>query len=1458
SGGNGGSTGAAQDGDAGAGGTAGFGGGVGSDGDGNGGGGGSGYGGALFVRSGGTLVIAGNALFQNNGALAGSSNNGGVAGNAAGTDLFMMKGSNVTLSPGAGNVIRFEGTIADDSASSYAGASYASGSGANLQITGGGLVQLLGENTYSGTTYIGGATLDAADGVGLNRNSHLTFNGGGTIGNLSPENAGVWLASGTVNRRVGSLPTQMSWAGSGGFAAATTDGLTLNFGALSSSTGQMLQWNAGGFVTAGSTLVFGSEYGLGAVKLVNAVDMNGLVGRIAVYDNQAVDTDYAVLAGRFSNGGLIVNDTGYTGAAYFTAQNSLSSLVVNGGLVSTRADSGAGRLMNGATGGALVVNGGKVELYGAEKLTTADIAAAGTLVAYDAIDANTITNAGAVVGYGDAVVGTLTNLATGQAAFYGQLGSIGISNAGLLVLGGAVNAQTIANLSGGQVVTVGDVTAAASVNNAGLWTLGGTLTAPDVVQDGFLAVMGDIGAASETAATRTIHMASFSGGANGIVGLGGVSGTVANTLVIDQSGDSLYSGIFDGAGNLVKSGAGTLNLTGANSFTGALTVADGGLDTTGGGTFADAVAIGVDAPAVFTIGADNAIAALSNAGTTHIRAASSMSKLGNSGQLDLTGTLAVTGIATNDKGGRFTVAQNASADLGHLVNAGALENEGALSVSGGFVNASTGTVTLGAPSANTFGSLANSGAIKASANVTVQGDYVQNAGSFKTTANLTTGSLSGTGGTISLAANSVLTINQTTDGTYGGSIAGGGGSSMVKTGAGTLTLNGQAGSFAPGALYITLGTVALDGANILSTALQVDIGRNGGLTLVQGDQTINNLTGTGILALNGNNLYLANGGNFAGTVTGNGNVKLTTGSFDLNDKVTSQDGNFQVDAGSELNVRAGGILTAPTVDVTGMLNVAGSVSAATTNVTNGGTLHLGGGAGAPGGALNTSTLIVNGGGRLTGNGNVSGSTMIGGSSAGMLSPGNSPGTMTFADLTLDANSVTEMQIEGAAGAGLSTADGGYDQITVTGKMAIKPGSTLTIANATDFELALGQKVTIFEAAPGAVSGTFGTVTSEFDNAVALNLSTGSVIGLGSYTPDTFVSTAAVTPNQLAMLDQLRVNRTGGVDQYRGGRLVEYVAGALATGDRNAVSAVFSRASPEAYAGLIDQERESMLNNLADLGGYGGLRDGAVYAIGSFGYDEIESRKNADYARFKSTDRRFNIGVAAELPVAKIQFSYSRSNGKVLSDYLRGSANGDLFSLGASAPFALNGALRVMARASYGDYHFSGTRVTNGGNATFGGVKGHSAVLGGGLEYFRTSNKASIDVSAEVLQVLGRVNGFTETGATPFDALTIGRQRDDVAVLRARLTGGYALRPNWQGFVRLGVDQELSDSMLNVTANVVSEDVDFTVRNPGVTHTRARFGLGSRVDLNSRMAWTVEGDVGNASSYGARTSMAIRF
>lgn len=1422
------------DGDPGAGGAPGFGGGVGSDGDDASGGGGSGYGGAIFVASGGTLNITGNALFTDNYVLGGDSENGGESGQAAGTDLFMMKGSSVNLLPGVGKTIRFEGSIADDSAASIDGSSLRSGSGANIQIGNGGLVQFAGDNTYSGTTFIGGSTLQADIGAGINYDSRITFNGSGTIrgvggtGVLSEKTAGVLLTSGEIIRRVGTiLPNQFSWTGSGGFAAGE-DGLTLNFGKINASTGQTLYWNSFGFVSAGSTLIFGSPYGVGAVNLINNVNLSAQQGRIAVYDNTESANDWAVLSGKFSNGTLEVNDAGYAGTAYFTNQNSLSGLILNNGLVSTRLGDLTGRLMDATNGGYLTVTGGSVEMYSKERLTAVAISAPGSVRAYNDLVTGSIANAGRLIVDGAATTGAISNsgllsfngtVTTGSISNIGDitanagLTAVDINNSGKLVVkNGAANAQNVSNSNTGVIQFTGGSTVA-NVTNAGRLSLGGTtalnsllnaaggtvyvdgnITATGAVEntdggtvylagnitsgstvtnDGLMIVVGNITNSVELAAVRRIIAAGFQD-PTGVVDLGGLNGKIANTLVIDQSGNSVYSGKIVGPGFLDKRGVGTLTLTGANTFTGGLTVGAGTVDMTGGGTFSDAMDATVASGARLILGTKDVIRSVTNAGTLV-----------------------------------------ANADV-------------------------------------TFASLANSGTINAPANLTVTGDFIQNAGLVTSTGGLNTGSLSGAGGAIVIGSGA-FTINQTANGNYAGSISGAG--NVVKNGAATLTLSGATGSFAPANLLIQQGTVAVNGAGILDNALSVALSGSGSLALVAGNQTIRNLTGTGTLALNGNNLSLAQGGNFGGTITGTGNVQVTSGTFTLASTINST-GNFAVQANSATSIASTGVLNTPTVNVAGRMEVLGTVNSTTNNVT--GVMHLGNAAGTVRGSVVSTTTNVNGGGTLSGLGAISGRVIVGAGSVGRLRPGNSPGEMTFGNLTLDSNAIAEMEIEGNAGPGLAN---GYDRINVSGTLSLVNGSTLQIANSNTFELALGEKINVFNFAPGSVSGQFGSVTSAFDRKVAYNLATGSAVGLGSYSQSGFEAAIARTANENAVINQVRMGSAGGVNQYYGGRLIEFAASALASGNGANVSAVFAKASPESYIGLLDHMKLSMLDNRVELGGYTVPTSSSIYVTGSIDYAQARSRDLSGYAEYKTLDRRANIGIAADLPFARLQASYGRADGRVTSDYMRGDITGDQVNLGASFPIALEGGLRLAARFGYGDYQFDGTRATNAGVAAFGKagkLGGSSTIFGGGFEYLKVNKDFSVNFTAEALSVLNKIDGFTETGVGPLEALSVHRQRDRFEMASATVKFGYQFSRAVQGYFNMSVDHDLQGSMKDVTANVSVETVNMTVASPGITRTRFDSGIGARVQISEGVTWSVEGQVGNASRHGAKTALTIRF
>lgn len=281
----------------------------------------------------------------------------------------------------------------------------------------------------------------------------------------------------------------------------------------------------------------------------------------------------------------------------------------------------------GASDGALVVSGGRLDLGGTTQTVglvrlSGGVIANGTLrgSVYDvqsgAIDA--VQTGGAPLvksGAGTVTLSGANDFSGGTRIDAGTLllapgGRIGASNAALVVQGGTLDL-------GGTGQSAGPVVLAAGTIRNG--TLGGTIfgvqggTVDAVLTGSGSLVKGGTdtvvlnqaniyaGATSVTGGTLRAGIANAlpSGNAllvtgTGILDLAGYGQTVGAldgdgrvslggaTLTTGGSGvDSLFSGILDGTGSLVKAGAGRLDLTGDSPFSGSVTVAAGRLRVSG-------------------------------------------------------------------------------------------------------------------------------------------------------------------------------------------------------------------------------------------------------------------------------------------------------------------------------------------------------------------------------------------------------------------------------------------------------------------------------------------------------------------------------------------------------------------------------------------------------------------------------------------------------------------------------------------------------------------------------------------------------------------------------------------------------------------------------------------------------------------------------------------------------------
>lgn len=317
-----------------------------------------------------------------------------------------------------------------------------------------------------------------------------------------------------------------------------------------------------------------------------------------------------------------------------------------------------------------------------------------------------------------------------------------------------------------------------------------------------------------------------------------IQGDIANnaTVVFDQSVAGTYSGNMSGIGTLTKEGAGTLILTGNNYYSGGATVSGGALR---GNTASLPGDIQNNAEVIFD-------QASSGTYTGNLSGSGSLTKQG-------TGTLTMGGI--NTYSGGTTVS--AGALRGNTANLpGDIENNAAVifdqatngtyagDMSGIGILTKEGIGTLMLSGTNTYsgGTTVSAGAIRGSS-AGVQGDIINNGS---------------------------VVFDQPTDGTYSGEISGSG--MVTKQGAGKLTMTGI--NTYNGGTTVIAGTLA---GNTLS--LQGNILNNGSIDFEQAvaGTYADDMSGTGSLIKRGNGALT-----LSGTNSYSGGTSVTEGSLQGN------------------------------------------------------------------------------------------------------------------------------------------------------------------------------------------------------------------------------------------------------------------------------------------------------------------------------------------------------------------------------------------------------------------------------------------------------------------------------------------------------------------------------------------------------------------------------------------------
>lgn len=784
-----------------------------------------------------------------------------TAGTLSLSSTGSITGSNVATS---GTAILSEGASA-----------FIEGSGSTFTQGSSGSSTLAGTNTYTGATLVSDGVLILSGSGSINGSSGVTINGSG---------AKLLQTSSTAITPAVTL-TQGTLTGSG-----TVDSVSVGNG-----TGGILSNNNG---VAGASLTVGSLAFSGAA-VVNTFSSSTTAPIVttSLSSNAAGTVTINPSATTWTNGATydLISHAGSIGGAGF-GQFVLGTVSgLSGRQVATFGNSGTAITL--AIAGDVPYwtgNGdGKWNTSSTSNWKLFSNNNDTTFVTTDIVLFNdNATGAGPInVDIDAANVGTLTVTFDNSSKNYvlGSSGGFGISSGSLTKIGtGSLTISSINTYSGATNLNAGTTVMSGSgtLGSGSALTLGG----------GGL----NLGGTSQTVGSLLISASAASGDTISNGSLTATSYAAANT-----TGNAIIAAdlLANAAAGFTKTGAGTVTLTGANTYTGATTVNAGTFAMGGSGTL-------------------NATSAMVLAGgrldpgtSTQLVGAVSITAASASGDTILNGSLNGTSYAASNTSGTAVVSAN-------LQGSAAFSKSGAGAVSLAGTNTYTGNTTVNGGTLNVTGSLTGNTTSSLLALGTTAASSVVNVSGNVTLFNLTGAAVAGSNAVYNQTAG-VVTTSQTTafsqfmagNATAYGCFNLTGGSFTTGTGNFSVQTSGTASAYVGGTGILNLNASSNNTIAFNAGIGSLTVGPGGTVTRSNGGAAIylvTNQNSTGILNVAGGNIDLGTGlfrmGNGSGAAfTGmNGFINLAAGTFTMG-AVATNNGN----SGNNLYANfAGGTLKA--------------------------------------------------------------------------------------------------------------------------------------------------------------------------------------------------------------------------------------------------------------------------------------------------------------------------------------------------------------------------------------------------------------------------------------------------------------------------------------------------------------------------------------------------------------------
>ncbi|MES2532673.1 MAG: autotransporter-associated beta strand repeat-containing protein, partial [Pseudomonadota bacterium] len=351
-------------------------------------------------------------------------------------------------------------------------------------------------------------------------------------------------------------------------------------------------------LSGANTYTGGTTITAGTVQVGNG-GASGTLGTGAVIDD-------AILA--FDRSDLVTVANAISGTGSVTQAGSGTTVLTGTNNYTGGTTVNAGALVAGSAdaftqNSAYTVNGGSLGL-GNWNLTASSLSGAGGTIALNAqtlgVDQNSDTSyAGSISGSGSLIksgIGMLTLIGTntysgGTTISAGTLQVGNGGTAGTLGAGAVVDNAALAFNRSDFMTVANAISGSGNLTQAGSGTT--VLTGTNTYTGGTIVGAGTLRAGSSGAFVQSsaytvnggsLDLGSWDLTASSLSGTGGAVQLDAQSLVVNQASNTGYAGTITGSGSLVKGGAGSLSLTGPNTYSGTTTINAGTLQVGDGGT----------------------------------------------------------------------------------------------------------------------------------------------------------------------------------------------------------------------------------------------------------------------------------------------------------------------------------------------------------------------------------------------------------------------------------------------------------------------------------------------------------------------------------------------------------------------------------------------------------------------------------------------------------------------------------------------------------------------------------------------------------------------------------------------------------------------------------------------------------------------------------------------------------